>query len=195
MEWIETESYIISPENEYDDVSIFPEDENVEQSFITQPIDDAGADDISVPAIIVDMDDDEVAEQQDGIKDQAESAEGDAADPKMSKLPANSATDSEAIDNIYSLLLERLPERQLSESESELESESEIESEKTLSDIYDEISQLNSYESEQLQELQTLNSNMVIHSNNDYYLGIYTISVISAIWGSIAIFLLFRKIG
>lgn len=198
MEFIETESYDLS-QISYDDVSVFPE-ETYDDSLFTQPIEgnvETGADVISVPAIIEDYSSEEQAQSHEGVPDQAEQTAGGGADPEQSGTRADGFENQETLGSIYKLLQERLPEgtQEESESESELESESEIDTEKSLSDIYDEISKLNSVESEQLEQLKTINNNLVVHSNNSYYFDFYTVSIISAIWGSIAIFLLFRKIG
>lgn len=196
MEFIETEGYDLS-QISYDDVSIFPE-ETYDDSLFTQPIEgnvETGADEISVPAIIEDYSSGDIAQSHEGVPDQAEQNEVGGADPEQAGTRADGFENQETLGSIYKLLQERLPESTQEESEIESESESEIESEKNLSDIYDEISRLNTIESEQLDQLQTINNNLVVHSNNSYYLDFYTVSIISAIWGSIIIYLLFRKIG
>lgn len=106
-------------------------------------------------------------------------------------------TISETLDNIYKVLEERLPEKE-SESESETENldpDPVKETEKSLTDIYDEIHSVRELESEQLDELRTIRDNNIVSNNNVYYLASFEIAIISAIFGSILIALLFRKIS
>lgn len=106
-------------------------------------------------------------------------------------------TISETLDNIYKVLEERLPEKE-SESESETENldpDPVKETEKSLTDIYDEIHSVRELESEQLDELRTIRDNNIVSNNNVYYLALFEIAIISAIFGSILIALLFRKIS
>ena len=106
-------------------------------------------------------------------------------------------TISETLDNIYKVLEERLPEKE-SESESETENldpDTVQESEKTLTDIYNEIHSVREFESEQLDELRTIRDNNIVSNNNVYHLASFEIAITSAIFGSILIALLFRKIS
>lgn len=132
-------------------------------------------------AIQIDNSVNEVAEQ--GSTEVQDDSPGRSVD-----LPAETA-----IDNIYKLLNERLPTRSL-ESESETETQSS-ESEITLKDLKDNIDDLKGIESEQLEYTKQLESDFVISSNNSYHFNVYEIAIISAIWGAIAIYLFFRKIG
>lgn len=108
-------------------------------------------------------------------------------------------TISETLDNIYKVLEERLPEK---ESESESESETQNldpdpvqETEKSLTDIYNEIHSVRELESEQLIELRTIRDNNIVSNNNVYHLASFQIAITSAIFGSVLIALLFRKIS
>lgn len=106
-------------------------------------------------------------------------------------------TISETLDNIYKVLEERLPEKE-SESESEIENqdpETVQETEKSLTEIYDEINSIREFESEQLVELRTIRDNNIVSNNNAYHLASFQIALTSAIFGSILIALLFRKIS
>lgn len=106
-------------------------------------------------------------------------------------------TISETLDNIYKVLEERLPEKE-SETESETENldhDPVQESEKTLTDIYYEINSVREFESEQLDELRTIRDNNIVFNNNVYHLASFQIAITSAIFGSILIALLFRKIS
>ena len=106
-------------------------------------------------------------------------------------------TISETLDNIYKVLEERLPEKE-SESESETENQNldpVQETEKSLTDIYNEIHSVREFESEQLDELRTIRDNNIVSNNNVYYLASFQIAITSAIFGSILIALLFRKIS
>lgn len=106
-------------------------------------------------------------------------------------------TISETLDNIYKVLEERLPEKE-SESESETENQNldpVQETEKSLTDIYNEIHSVREFESEQLDELRTIRDNNIVSNNNVYHLASFQIAITSAIFGSILIALLFRKIS
>ena len=106
-------------------------------------------------------------------------------------------TISKTLNNIYQILEERLPEKE-SESESETENQNldpVQETEKSLTDIYDEINSVREIESEQLVELRTIRDNNIISNNNVYHLVSFQIAITSAIFGSILIALLFRKIS
>lgn len=153
-------------------------------SLLTQTdfVGDSQRENPAIPdAIQIDNGEENVAEQV--------SAEVQEDSPGQSgDLPAETA-----IDNIYKLLDERLPTRSL-ESESETESQSS-ESEITLKDLKESIDDLKGIESEQLEYTKQLESDFVISSNNNYHFNVYEIAIISAIWGSIAIYLFFRKIG
>lgn len=116
------------------------------------------------------------------------------ADPLQEKPEG---TISETLDNIYNVLEERLPEKE-SESESETENQDPDpvqETEKSLTDIYDEINSVRELESEQLDELRTIRDNNIVSNNNVYHLASFQIAITSAIFGSILIALLFRKIS
>lgn len=116
------------------------------------------------------------------------------ADPLQTEAEG---TISETLDNIYKVLEERLPEK---ESESESESENQDpdpvqETEKSLTDVYNEIHSIRELESEQLVELRTIRDNNIVSGNNVYHLASFQIAITSAIFGSILIALLFRKIS
>lgn len=153
-------------------------------SLLTQTdfVGDSQEENSSIPdAIQIDNSGNEVAEQ--GSAEVQDDSHGQSGD-----LPAETA-----IDNIYKLLDERLPTRSL-ESESETEIQSS-ETEITLKDLKDSIDVLKGIVSEQLEYTKQLESDFVVSSNNSYHFNVYEIAIISAIWGSIAIYLFFRKIG
>lgn len=120
------------------------------------------------------------------------------ADPEQQHSAAdenqenNIQNESSITGKIYKLLNERLPERSV-ETEA-LETEIQ-ESEVSLSDIKEVLNQIKDLESEQNEKIETIESNQVIESNNYYHMTYYQIGILSAIWGSIAIYLFFRKIG
>lgn len=118
------------------------------------------------------------------------------ADPLQTEAEG---TISETLDNIYKILEDRLPEKESeSESESEIENqdpETVQETEKSLTDIYNEIHNIAEFESEQLNELRTIRDNNIVSNNNAYHLASFQIALTSAIFGSILIALLFRKIS
>lgn len=153
-------------------------------SLLTQTdfVGDSAGDNPAIPdAIQIENPVDDPAEQVSAeVQDDSPVQSGD--------LPAETA-----IDNIYKLLDERLPTRSL-ESESETEIQSS-ESEITLKDLKDSIDDLKGIESEQLEYTKQLESDLIVSSNNSYHFNVYEIAIISAIWGSIAIYLFFRKIG
>lgn len=106
-------------------------------------------------------------------------------------------TISETLDSIYQILEERIPEKE-SESESETKNQNldpVQETEKSLTDIYNEINSVRELESEQLAELRTIRDNNIVSNNNVYHLASFQIAITSAIFGSILIALLFRKIS
>lgn len=105
----------------------------------------------------------------------------------------NSTADNNTLSEIYNLLDSRLPERSGSETEAIQESESEEEI--TISDVYDKIDSVIEFESEQAVLLSEIRDNNIISNNNDYYMASFQIALMSAIFGSILIYLLFRKIG
>lgn len=116
------------------------------------------------------------------------------ADPLQTEAEG---TISKTLDNIYQVLEERLPEK---ESESEFETQNldpdpVQETEKSLTDIYNEIHSVRELESEQLAELRTIRDNNIVSNNNVYHLASFQIAITSAIFGSILIALLFRKIS
>lgn len=116
------------------------------------------------------------------------------ADPLQTEADG---TISKTLDNIYQVLEERLPEKE-SESESETENldpDPVQETEKSLTDIYNEIHSVRELESEQLAELRTIRDNNIVSNNNVYHLASFQIALTSAIFGSILIALLFRKIS
>lgn len=116
------------------------------------------------------------------------------ADPLQTEADG---TISKTLDNIYQVLEERLPEKE-SESESEnenLDPDLMQETEKSLTDIYNEIHSVRELESEQLAELRTIRDNNIVSNNNVYHLASFQIAITSAIFGSILIALLFRKIS
>lgn len=118
----------------------------------------------------------------------------DEVDPLQKE---SEGTISETLDSIYKVLEERLPEKE-SESESESETqdpETVQETEKSLTEIYDEIHNIRELESEQLAELRTIRDNNIVSNNNVYHLASFQIAMTSAIFGSILIALLFRKIS
>lgn len=175
-------------------LSDFPESFNSNDSYETEnnPIDsssiltqidvgDSGQQTSIPDAIQIENNDDEIAVQ--GSTEDQDVSPGQGGD-----LPAETA-----IDNIYKLLDERLPTRSL---ESEPETETQFsESEVTLKDIRNSIDDLKGIESEQLEYTKQLESDFIVSANNNYHFNVYEIAIISAIWGSIAIYLFFRKIG
>lgn len=171
------------PESFYSNGSYETEVNPIDSSSILTQIDvgDSG-EQTSIPdAIQIENNDAEAAVQG------SNEAQGDSPG-RSGDLPAETA-----IDNIYKLLDERLPTRSL-----EIESETETqfsESEITLKDLKESIDDLKGFESEQLEYTKQLESDFVVSSNNNYHFNVYEIAIISAIWGSIAIYLFFRKIG
>lgn len=114
------------------------------------------------------------------------------ADPLQTEADG---TISKTLDNIYQVLEERLPEKE-SESETENQDPDPVqETEKSLTDVYNEIHSVRELESEQLNELRTIRDNNIVSNNNVYYLASFEIAITSAIFGSILIALLFRKIS
>lgn len=97
----------------------------------------------------------------------------------------------ETLSNIYKLLDERIPEK----SESESESETEVpETEITLKDIHDQIGSIAQFESEQLSIISEIRDNNIVSNNNNYHLDSFQIAIMTAIYGSVLIGLLFRNI-
>ena len=175
-------------------LSDFPESSNFSDSY------EAEVNPIDTNSILTQIDVGDSGEQTsipDAIQidnNEAEQAEqGSAEDQGVSPGQGGDLPAETAIDNIYKLLDERLPTRSL-QSESETETQSS-ETEITLKDIKESIDDLKGIESEQLEYTKQLESDFVVSSNNNYHFNVYEIAIISAIWGSIAIYLFFRKIG
>ena len=101
---------------------------------------------------------------------------------------------AQELDNIHKLLSERIPEQTeepVTEAQEEaLESESEI----TLQDVLDEISSIREFESEQLDELKSINSNLIITGNNSNIFGKNILASVLIIWGALIAGYFFSKI-
>jgi hypothetical protein len=106
----------------------------------------------------------------------------------------SSSAISQELVNIHKLLSERLPEQTdepVTEAQEEtLESESEI----TLQDVLNEVSSIREYESEQLDELRAINSNLVISGNNSNIFGKNILASVLIIWGALIAGYFFSKI-
>ena len=134
--------------------------------------------------------------------DPGQAEEWSVQDPEQTQNPSDPEepknetvnTDNETLSSIYKLLDERIPEQKTVESESESESEFESESEITLQDIKNVLENIESYESEQLSTISSINDNIINSINNDYHFSMYEIGLLSAMIGSLAISALFRKI-
>lgn len=136
----------------------------------------------SDPAVVNDIESQNPVVLQSG-SDPGAVAQVTDPDPEQVQEP------TEGLDKIYNLLSERLPEP---ESETEnLEEETET---VTLSDIQKQIDDIRVIESESASQLQQISDNLIIASNNNYHMDIYQLAIMSAIFGGIAIGLLFRKI-
>lgn len=145
----------------------------------------------TVPDAITIVENDSAEISSEVVSDGSGSGE---ADPLQTEADG---TISKTLDNIYQVLKERLPEKE-SESESEtqnLDPDPVQETEKSLTDIYNEIHSVRELESEQLAELRTIRDNNIVSNNNVYHLASFQIAITSAIFGSILIALLFRKIS
>lgn len=145
----------------------------------------------TVPDAITIVENDSAEISSEVVSDGSGSGE---ADPLQTEADG---TISKTLDNIYRVLEERLPEKE-SESESETENldpDPVQETEKSLTEIYNEIHSIAEFESEQLVELRTIRDNNIVSNNNVYHLASFQIAITSAIFGSILISLLFRKIS
>ena len=103
-------------------------------------------------------------------------------------------TIAQKLDNIHKLLSDRIPEQTeepVTEAQEEtLESESEI----TLQDVLNEVSSIREFESEQLDELRAINSNLVIAGNNSNIFGKNILASVLIIWGALIAGYFFSKI-
>ena len=210
---IETELDFFSPYSISDSVS----NESIDESFITQSVDDGENETVLPDAIQIISDDEQISENSDigdnlplvsvdladsSTSDPGQAEEWSVQDPKPTQNPSDPEepknetvnTDNETLTSIYKLLDERIPEQKTGESETESEYESESESEVSLNDIKTILESIESYESEQLSTVSNINDNIINSINNDYHISMYEIGLLSAILGSLAINALFRKI-
>lgn len=210
---IETELDFFSPDSYSDSVS----EETIDDSFITQSLDEGENETVLPDAIQIVSDDEQTSENLDiddaiplvsvDLVDSSTEDPGQAEvwsfqDPEQTQNPSDPEepksetvnTDNETLSSIYKLLDERLPEQKIRESESDSESESESESEVSLEDLKVVLENIESYESEQLSAISSINDNIINSINNDYHFSMYEIGLISALLGSVAINALFRKI-
>lgn len=206
---IETELDFFSLDSYSDSVS----EETIDNSLITQSLGDGENETVLPDAIQIISDDQESSENVDNddaiplvsvdlaessTTDSGQAEEWSVQDPEQTQIPSDPEepksetvnTDNETLSSIYKLLDERIPEQKIGESESESESESEI----SLQDLKEVLENIESYESEQLSAISTINDNIINSINNDYHFSMYEIGLISALLGSVAINALFRKI-
>lgn len=210
---IETEFDFISPDFASDSVSA----ETIDDSLITQTVDVGENETVLPDAIQIISDDEQISENLDigeqmplvsvdladsSTKDPGQAEEWSVQDPEQTMNPSDPEepksetvnTDNETLSSIYKLLDERIPEQKAAESESESEYESESESEVSLQDLKVVLENIESYESEQLSTISTINDNIINSINNDYHFSMYEVGLISALLGSVVISALFRKI-
>ena len=210
---IETELDFFSPDSYSDSVS----EETIDDSLITQSLGEGENENVLPDAIQIVSDDEQTSENLDiddaiplvsvdladsSTSDPGQAEEWSVQDPEQTQNPSDPEepknetvnTDNETLSSIYKLLDERIPEQKIGESESESESESQSESEVSLEDLKVILENIESYESEQLSGISTINDNIVNSVNNDYHFSMYEIGLISALLGSVVINALFRKI-
>ena len=210
---IETELDFFSPDSYSDSVS----EETIDDSLITQSLGEGEDESVLPDAIQIVADDEQTYDNLDiddaiplvsvdladsSTTDPGQAEEWSVQDPEQTQNPSDPEepknetvnTDNETLSSIYKLLDERIPEQKIEESESESESESQSESEVSLEDLKVILENIESYESEQLSGISTINDNIVNSVNNDYHFSMYEIGLLSAILGSLAINALFRKI-
>lgn len=208
---IETELDFFSPDSYSDSVS----EETIDESFITQSLDEGENESVLPDAIQIVSDDEQTSENLDiddtiplvsvDLADSSTADTGQAEvwsvqDPEQTQNPSDPEepknetvnTDNETLSSIYKLLDERIPDPKIAESE--IESESESESEVSLEDLKIILENIESYESERLSAISIINDNIINSINNDYHFSMYEIGLLSALIGSMAISALFRKI-
>lgn len=198
----ETEFDYISPYSGSDPVSAeisveVPTEEPLDESLIVQTGEGGEEKNFSPDAIEIDNNDNgsevlfpELSSWESFDNNNEEVTEQESMQNETLQVDSDKKND-ETLSNIYKLLDERIPEQSESESESETEvSESEI----TLKDIHDQIDSIVQFESEQLSIISEIRDNNIVSNNNNYHLDSFQIAVMSAIYGSILIGLLFRNI-
>lgn len=184
-----TQEEVVLPGTEYIETLVLaPSEPVIDQPETSAPVLDQS--ETSAPEIISD------ANNSPSIQPSKESERALPTDQADQPGQEVSEPDSSMVGRIYKLLDERLPERSIEqESETEIQSESQSESEISLAYIEQTLDDIRQFESEQLDFIETMESNQVVSSNNSYHMGYYQIAITTAIWGSIVIFLFFRKIG
>lgn len=116
----------------------------------------------------------------------------------------NLETVESELEKIYQILEERIPENV--ETEAQFEEPEEVveqvttevvvsETEVTLSDLRDILQNIESYESELVENVHEVRRNQYASDNNRNNFDTAILAAVSAVWGAFIIFLFFRKIG
>ena len=174
---IETELDFFSPDIYSDSVS----DETIEDSLITQSLDD-GENETVLPDAIQIISDDEQASENLDIGDEM---------PLVSVDLADSSTKDPGQAEEWSV---QDPEQTQNPSDPEEPKNETVNTDNETLTSMTILESIESYESEQLSTISAVNDNIINSVNNDHYISMYEIGLLSAILGSLAINALFRKI-